>query len=163
MAEHESSIEIAADPDAVFDYLVTEDGMTAWMGRSARLDPREGGGFAVEIAGYAVRGEYLVVDRPRRVVVSWGFAGSQELPPGASTVSFELTRVSGGTRVDLRHAGLPDDGVEGHADGWAHFLPRLRLAAAGGAAGEDRWAPLGDPRREADSTPARTATKGAGP
>ncbi len=67
MAEHESSIEIAADPETVFDYLVTEDGMTAWMGRSAHLEPHVGGAFAVEIAGYGVRGEYLVVDRPRRV------------------------------------------------------------------------------------------------
>lgn len=53
MAEYRTSIEIEADPDTVFDYLTTEAGMTAWMGQSAALDPRPGGGFAVDIAGFA--------------------------------------------------------------------------------------------------------------
>ena len=103
MAEFHDSIEIAAPPQVVFDYLTTNEGMTAWMGQYADLDPTPGGRFAVDIAGYPVRGEYLVVEPPRRVVVSWGFPGSQDLPAGASTVEFVLTAVAAGTRVDLHH------------------------------------------------------------
>ena len=128
----------------VFEFLTTEEGMTAWMGQHARLDPRPGGCFAVGIAGHAVRGEYVLVEPPRRVVVSWGMAGSVELPPGASTVEFTLTPVAGGTRVDLRHSDLPDPALAGHADGWSHFLPRLAVAATGADAGADLWRPLGD-------------------
>lgn len=147
MAEYATSIEIDAPPAEVFDYLVSEAGMRAWMGRHAVLDPRPGGGFAVDIAGHMVRGRYLEVDPPRRVVVSWGMAGSEELPPGASTVAFTLTPIASGTRVDLVHSDLLDSALEGHADGWSHFLSRLRVVASGGDAGEDDWAPLGSPER----------------
>lgn len=142
MAEYVTSIEIDAAPATVFDYLTTEAGMTAWMGQRAELDPRPGGCFAVDIAGYAIRGQYLHVDRPRRVVVSWGVAGSPDLLPGASTVQFTLTPIEQGTRVDLLHSELPETELEGHADGWTHFLPRLRVAAPGGDAGPDEWRPL---------------------
>jgi uncharacterized protein YndB with AHSA1/START domain len=141
MAEYATSIEIEATPADVFDYLVTEAGMTAWMGQHASLDPRAGGAFAVDIAGYAIRGRYLAVERPRRVVVSWGMAGSPDLPPGASTVTFTLTPTPRGTRVDLLHTDLPDTELDGHAAGWTHFLARLRIVAPGGDAGEDDWVP----------------------
>jgi uncharacterized protein YndB with AHSA1/START domain len=144
MAEYTTSVEIDAPPDTVFDFLVTAEGLTSWMGRHAELDPRAGGGFAVDIAGYPIRGSYLAVDRPRRVVVSWGMAGSDELPPGASTVEFSLTPTDRGTRVDLTHSGLPEPEWEGHADGWTHFLPRLRLVACGSDPGPDTWVPIDD-------------------
>lgn len=144
MAEFRDWIEIAASPETVFAYLTTNEGMTAWMGQYADLDPTPGGRFAVDIAGYPVRGEYLAVEPPRRVVVSWGFPGNDELPAGASTVEFVLTATTTGTRVDLRHFNLPDGAVRGHSDGWANFLPRLRLAGAGHDAGPDHWRPLTD-------------------
>jgi hypothetical protein len=42
------------------------------------------------------------------------------------------------------HSQLPDSGLDGHADGWTHFLPRLRIVAAGGEAGDDNWVPIDD-------------------
>lgn len=142
MAEYATSIEIQASPDDVFDYLVTPEGMTAWMGEHAVLDPQPGGVFEVNIAGSPIRGTYVEVDRPHRVVVSWGVAGSDELPVGASLVSFTLAETAHGTRVDLVHSGLPDPLVAGHVDGWGHFLPRLLVVAEGGRAPVDRWMPL---------------------
>ena len=142
MAEFRDSIDIAASPEAVFDYLTTNSGMTAWMGHYADLEPSPGGRFAVDIAGHPVRGEYVLVDHPHRVVVTWGFAGSDDLPPGASTVEFRLTATELGTRVDLCHSDLPDVAVPGHADGWANFMPRLAIAGTGADAGPDMWKPL---------------------
>ncbi|MBI5162122.1 MAG: SRPBCC domain-containing protein [Micrococcales bacterium] len=139
MAEHRTSIDIEAAPERVFDFLVTDTGITAWMGQWASLDPVPGGRFAVDIAGYPARGTFLEIDRPRRVTISWGFAGSASLPPGASTVSFELTPIVVGTRVDVIHRDLPD--VAGHATGWTHFLPRLARAAAGERLPRDTWTP----------------------
>lgn len=144
MAEFRDSVDIAAPPETVFEYLTTDDGMTAWMGQYADLEPKPGGRFAVSIAGNPVRGEFLHVEPPNRVVVSWGFAGSDDLPAGASTVEFRLTRTGGGTRLDLCHSDLPDTEVRGHADGWANFLPRLAVVGAGGEAGQDDWQPLQD-------------------
>lgn len=142
MAEYESSIEIEATPEAVFDFLVTDEGMTAWMGQYAELDPRPGGNFAVNIAGYAVRGQYLEVDRPRRVAFTWGMIGSAALPPGASTVTFTLSPTATGTRVNLSHTGLPESEVAGHVRGWTHFLPRLNMVSTGATLGADDWQPI---------------------
>lgn len=144
MAEFRDSIDIDAPPETVFTYLTTNDGITAWMGQYADLDPTPGGRFAVDIAGYPVRGEYLHVEPPHRVVISWGFPGSDALPAGSSTVEFRLTEISTGTRVDLCHSDLPETEVRGHAHGWANFLPRLATAGTGADAGPDDWQPLDD-------------------
>ncbi|MCA9835120.1 MAG: SRPBCC domain-containing protein [Thermomicrobiales bacterium] len=143
MAQFDTSIEIDAAPADVFTYLTTNAGMTAWMGTQASLDPRPGGRFEVDIAGYAIRGQYLEVDPPHRIVVSWGMIENPLLPPGSSTVEFRLTPIGERTRVDLIHADLPETELPGHADGWAHFMPRLAVVGAGGDAGPDDWRPLG--------------------
>ena len=142
MAEYSTSIEIHASAETVFDFLVTAEGLTAWMGQHATLHPDPGGAFQVDIAGSPIRGEYLEIVRPERVVVSWGVAGSEDLPPGASRVSFTLTPFPGGTRVDLLHQDLPDSLIAGHVDGWSHFLPRFGQVATGHVFGADDWVPL---------------------
>ena len=141
MAEYRTSIDIDAAPEAVFELLTTEAGMTSWMGRWASLEPVPGGVFAVDVAGYPARGTYLEVDPPRRVTVSWGVAGSDTLPAGASTVSFQLTATATGTRLDLVHSGLPHGDVPGHSAGWSHFTARLRRAGAGEQLEPDTWTP----------------------
>ncbi len=141
MAEHRTSIDIEAAPERVFEFLVTEAGMTSWMGQWASLNPVPGGEFAVDIAGYPVRGTFLELDPPRKMTVSWGFAGHESLPPGSSTVSFELTPIGAGTRVEVVHTDLPEDDVPGHIAGWSHFLPRLVRAAAGEQLPPDTWKP----------------------
>jgi uncharacterized protein YndB with AHSA1/START domain len=145
MAEFSTSIDIHATPDDVFDFLVTPNGITAWMGEHATLDARVGGVFEVDIAGSPIRGHYLEIVRPHRVVVSWGVAGSDEFASGSSRVSFTLSAIPEGTRVDLLHSGLPEVRIAGHEDGWAHFLPRLALATEGALVPPDYWVPL--PRR----------------
>lgn len=140
MADYTTSIDIDAPPDVVFRHLVTPEGMVAWMGQHAELDPRPGGGFSVDINGSPVRGNYVEVDPPRRVVVAWGVAGSDIHPPGSSRVEFTLVPVGDGTRLELAHTGLPDEQATGYARGWAHFLGRLQVAGPGGDAGPDPWA-----------------------
>ncbi len=143
MADYATAIEIRATPEKVFDYLVTADGLTSWMGQYADVEPEAGGLFLVDIAGSPIRGRFLEVHRPKRVVVSWGVAGSDELAPGSTTVSFTLTPVERGTRVELLHRDLPDARVAGHEHGWSHFLPRLADSAEGRApTGDPDWRPL---------------------
>lgn len=141
MAEHRSCIDIEATPEVVFEFLVTEAGMTSWMGQWASLSPVPGGQFAVDIAGYPVRGVFLEVDPPHRVSLSWGFAGHERLPAGASTVSFVLTPISDGTRVEVVHTDLPERELPGHRNGWNHFLLRLARAVEGQHLPPDAWTP----------------------
>jgi uncharacterized protein YndB with AHSA1/START domain len=88
MTDYTTSVDIEAPPALVFEHLVDPGHMVAWMGERAELEPVQGGGFAVDINGTPIRGQYLEVDPPRRVVVSWGVAGNAELPPGATRVEF---------------------------------------------------------------------------
>lgn len=135
-----TSVWIAAPPDKVFRYFVEPEAMVRWMGDYAVLDARPGGEFTVDINGRPVRGSYVEVDPPGRLVLTWGFAGSDDLPPGASTVEVTLSTEGAGTRVDLTHRGLPKLEGPQHATGWAHFLTRLAVAAGGGDPGRDPWA-----------------------
>ena len=88
MVDFSTSIVIDAPPEVVFAHLVDAERMVTWMGERADLEPLPGGRFAVDINGVPFRGEYLEVDPPHRVVVSWGMAGSADLPPGSSRVEF---------------------------------------------------------------------------
>ena len=130
MPEFATTIDIEAPPEIVFEHLVTREGMLAWIGQHADLDATPGGVFSLDIDGNPIRGEYLEVDPPHSVVVSWGVLGSEVLPPGSSRVEFRLTPIASGTRLDLRHSDLPAEEQPKHAEGWTHFVARLAEAAA---------------------------------
>ena len=140
-APYTASVHIDADPERVFDHFTRPDAILCWMGDYAALDPTPGGQFILDINGVPVRGRYLEVDRPRRLLLSWGHAGSERLPPGASTVEVTLTPHDGGTTVTIVHSGLPAPEAHQHRLGWPHFLGRLVTTAAGGDPGPD---PLAD-------------------
>jgi uncharacterized protein YndB with AHSA1/START domain len=134
------SVHIAAEPERVFQYFTRAEAIVLWMGDYAVLDPRPGGEFTLDINGVPVRGRYLEIEPPRRLVISWGHAGSERLPPGSSTVEITLIPEGGGTTVRLVHRDLPEPEARQHAIGWPHFLDRLLTAGAGGDPGADRWA-----------------------
>jgi uncharacterized protein YndB with AHSA1/START domain len=127
-----AAIHVAAPPERVFAYFTDADAMVAWMGDRARLEPTVGGEFAVDVRGVAVRGRYLALDPPHRLVFSWGHEGSAELPPAASTVEVRLVPARGGTNVVIEHRDLPEPRAAGHRRGWETFLGRLAAVAVGG-------------------------------
>jgi uncharacterized protein YndB with AHSA1/START domain len=88
-----------------------------------------------------VRGRFLELEPPRRVVFSWGYADSDILPPGASTVEVRLIDHDGGTLVELEHRDLPAPEDVKHAAGWEHYLARLATSAAGADPGPDGGMP----------------------
>ncbi len=141
MAEYETQVEIAATPEEVFRYLTDPQAMVEWMGQSAVLESEPDGRFEVDVNGVPIRGRYLELDPPHRVVVSWGAEGNDVLPPGSTRVEFTLTEIPTGTQLRLVHSDLPPDEAAKHAEGWTHFLARLQVAASGGDAGKDDWLP----------------------
>jgi uncharacterized protein YndB with AHSA1/START domain len=123
---------IDAAPEKVFPYLVEPELLTTWIGEESWSDPRPGGVFRLRFnTENVVRGEFVEVDPPRRVVYTWGSEGRESLPAGSTTVAFDLEPEKGGTRVRLRHSDLPtEQEVEQHTKGWDHFLPLLAQVAA---------------------------------
>lgn len=90
-----------------------------------------------------MRLRYLEIDPLHRLLISGGYAGSERVPPGASTAEVRLIAEHGGTRVELEHRDLPDDETQGHISGWAHYLGRVAIAAADGDPGPDPGMPSG--------------------
>lgn len=135
---------VAATPDAVFELFVDPAKLVRWLGTAADLEPRPGGRFRFEVApGQSCEGEYVEVDRPRRVVVTWGWSDpAMGLPPGSSLVEVDLAPDGAGTRLRLVHRRLPGDLRLLHDDGWGRFLARLVDVAAGRPPGAY---PTGDP------------------
>jgi uncharacterized protein YndB with AHSA1/START domain len=120
------SIEVPAPPAAVFEYFVNAELLVAWIGDYAVLDARPGGEFTLDIEGIPVRGQYLEVLAPERVVVSWGHAGSKTIPPNSTQVQFNLVPTdSGGTLVEVEHRNLPAEHLPSHRIGWPMFMDRL--------------------------------------
>jgi uncharacterized protein YndB with AHSA1/START domain len=125
------AVRVEAPPERVFGYFTDAEAMVTWMGERAWLEPAPGGRFAVDVRGVAVRGEYLVLEPPHRLVFSWGHQGSDELPPSTSRVEVRLTPAGGGTNVLLEHRDLPAPRAPGHDRGWELFLGRLAIVARG--------------------------------
>jgi uncharacterized protein YndB with AHSA1/START domain len=126
-----ATVHIEAPPERVFEHFTRPAALLSWMGEHAVLDPTPGGEFAVDIRGVPVRGRYLDVDPPSRLLISWGHAGSDRLPPGASLLEVRLYPTATGTTVTISHTGLPEPEATGHGQGWRHFLDRLAIAARG--------------------------------
>jgi len=138
---YRTSIDIDADPDVVFDYFVKPELLVRWMGDVARLEAKDGGLFSVDINGVLIRGSFVRLDRPHLIEIAWGEAGNDAMPPGSTKLVVRLERRAAGTHVELEHSGLVPTEAAKHAQGWPYFLGRLGVAAHGGEAGVDRYAP----------------------
>ena len=120
-------------PDELFDWLASTD-VTRWWVRPGVFDTRRwsgdvrpGGKWEASGVGrgqpYDLDGEFLTVDRPRRLVHTWHPSGS---PTSPTTVSYDLEQTDGGTRLTLRHAGNPTpEAIDANGIGWETSLTRL--------------------------------------
>jgi uncharacterized protein YndB with AHSA1/START domain len=127
-----ASVEIAAPPERVFRAL-TSDEIVKWWGSDEMYrttefsaDLRVGGkwrslGRGADGTPFAVEGEYLELDPPRKVVQTWRpdwDAGS------VSTVTYLLEPTATGTKLTLRHDGFVGraESCQSHSQGWPRVL-----------------------------------------
>ena len=139
---------IAARPTVVWEALTTSEGLSAWIGPDdgpvlvAETEPRVGGRFRVRFrmlddSEHESRGEYVEVDPPHRLVMTWDWQGSED--EGISRIEITLRAVDDGTELTFIHSGLADQATrDGHAEGWNGSLDKLERHLAGGAAMRDR-------------------------
>jgi uncharacterized protein YndB with AHSA1/START domain len=138
MTEHERSIRLVrvlpASPEEVFDAWTDAKSVREWMCPGAiseavaTLDVRINGRFTIVMkspAGdHAHTGQYLAVDRPRRLVFTW----ISSVVHGRTTrVTIELEpHGAGETRLTLVHEHLPDaEASASHENGWSQILTKL--------------------------------------
>jgi uncharacterized protein (TIGR03086 family) len=143
---YEKSVLVPLGADETFALITQPDRLRRWQAITARVDLRAGGTYRWTIVpGHTACGTFTEVEPGKRVVFSWGWEDSAELPPGASTVVVTLEPADGGTLVRLVHEGLTGDQAASHAEGWSHYLGRLVEAATLGDAGADDWAAVPQP------------------
>ena len=132
----------AASPERVFDAWFDAERARRWLFATAggemvvaEIDPRVGGGFRFTDRrdGEDVEhvGEYLEIDRPRRLVFRFGVP---KYSPDFDVVTIEIApREDGGCELTLVHRTAPQ-WAEGAADGWSGILQGLDESLAGGGA-----------------------------
>ena len=132
---------IPAPSAVVFALLTDPQKILNWMGTEAQIEPQTGGLYLVNVTGARfARGSFREVVPVHRLAYSFGWDGSEVVPPGSSLVEIDLIEQPDGTLLRLTHSGLPSaEQCAGHAEGWAHYLGRLAEVAAGRAPGPDPW------------------------
>jgi uncharacterized protein YndB with AHSA1/START domain len=132
-------IHIPAPPASVFAFLTDPDKILRWMGTEATTEVHPGGLYLVKgVSDRTARGAFREVVPVHRLAYSFGWEGIEAVPPGSSLVEIDLIDRDGGTLLRLTHSGLPDaTQCALHNEGWAHYLGRLSLAAAGQDPGSD--------------------------
>jgi len=122
-----------ASPERVFDAWLDVERARQFLYASpgesvlrAEIDPRVGGKFhfVTRHQGKALDlvGEYLVIDRPRRLMFSLAVP---ELAPDVSTVTVEIVPTEDGCELTLSDEGVTPNWVKDATDGWTMFLETL--------------------------------------
>lgn len=96
----------------------------------AETDPRVGGQFVFvdrrpDMGEVLHTGEYLEIDRPRRLVFTFGVPA---FDPGLTRVEVEITPTADGCEVRLTQRDTPDEWVEPSTQGWTMILGALEAA-----------------------------------
>lgn len=142
---------VAASPARVFQALSDPDELVAWLppsgmrGRFERFDLRPGGGYVLELTyddASAARGKssagsdvvesrFVEIVPGTRMVQAVEFVADDPAFAGTMTMTWELTAVEGGTRVEVRADDVPPGiSAEDHAAGLASSLDNLAAHVA---------------------------------
>jgi uncharacterized protein YndB with AHSA1/START domain len=129
--------QIAAPPSTVFAFLTDPDKIMRWMGTEVVSETHAGGLYLLKGVGgernRVARGEFREVVPVHRLAYTFGWEGSEVVPPGSGLVEIDLIDRDGGTLLRMTHSGLPDAAqCAAHELGWIYHLDRLTMAATGG-------------------------------
>ena len=130
----------AASPERVFDAFLDVQTARHFLFATpagemitAEIDARVGGHFEFterrpDMGDVRHIGEYLEIDRPRRLVFSFGVP---QLDLRTTTVTIEIRPDGSGCELTLTHEGVPPDYLERTSDGWSRILASLLPAYDG--------------------------------
>lgn len=143
---------IAASPPRVYAAFVDPEALAAWLpphgmtARFERFDPRPGGSYRLVLT-YAdasgapgkaaadtdiVEARFVDLVPDVRVVQEVDFVSDDPAFAGTMTMTWQLTAVDGGTRVDITADDVPDGiSAEDHAAGLGSSLAKLAAHVEG--------------------------------
>lgn len=130
----------AATPDRVFRAWTHPDVLRTWWaavahweGAFAEIDFRQGGTYRLGMRDvdndsvYIVGGQFLEIDEPCRLVYTWTWETTPQLPGSEdSLVTVVFVADGDGTLVKLTHSGFKTEAVrDQHVQGWAGCMDNL--------------------------------------
>jgi uncharacterized protein YndB with AHSA1/START domain len=131
----------SAPAEAVFDAWTSPEVMRRWLHcgadwgtPEAEVDLRVGGKVRVVMRRpdrieVEARGEYTLIDRPRRLVMTWTF---DDDPSNEQLIELSFTEAEGATTVLLVNSRISTDQRRGAQDwGWHGCLAQLDRLLAG--------------------------------
>jgi uncharacterized protein YndB with AHSA1/START domain len=130
----------AAAPERVFDAFLDVSVARRFLFATAtgqmikaEIDPRIGGRFTFverrpDMGDVEHVGEYLAIDRPRRLVFTFGVP---QFDPRMTTVTIEIRPQGDGCELTLVNEGVPPDYAKGNHEGWSRILDGLLPAYDG--------------------------------
>jgi uncharacterized protein YndB with AHSA1/START domain len=137
---------IAAPVERVFAALIDADSLSAWLpptgmsGRFERFDARPGGSFRLVLTyddsstsrGKAgadtdiVEARFIEITSGKRIVYAVDFVSDDPRFAGTMSMTWEVSAVAGGTRVDFRADNVPSGiSADDHAAGMSSSLANL--------------------------------------
>jgi uncharacterized protein YndB with AHSA1/START domain len=129
-----------ASPERVFDAFVDLKVARRFLFATAsgemiiaQIDARVGGRFTFierrpDMGEVRHVGEYLEIERPRRLVFSFGVP---QLDPRMTTVTIEIRPSGAGCELTLTNDGVPPDYAARNHEGWTRILAGLLPAYDG--------------------------------
>ncbi len=124
-------------PERVFDAWLTPEITRRWLfttddsevtaceidarvgGKFEIVDKRDSGEFKGEIRHV---GEYLEIDRPRRLVFTFGVP---QFDPGITRVEIDIVAKGSGCELTLTHYDVPPEWQKQTTEGWTKLLGNL--------------------------------------
>lgn len=137
---------VAAPPARVWEAWTAEEGLASWWWHHLQdttyaVDLRVGGDYRFEAAsqGFGVTGEFLRIEEPHRLEMTWVWLDDGER--GAIekvVVTFTPEKHAASTRIDLVHTGpwTTPEPADNYAIGWSSTLDQLQTTVAGGSSGQ---------------------------
>lgn len=137
---------VQASPEKVFAALIDPESLAAWLppegmtGRFERFDARPGGSYRMVLTymdGTAASGKatsdtdivearFIEIVPGIRVAQAVDFVSDDPAYAGTMTMTWEVSRADGGTRVEIRADDVPDGiSAEDHAAGLVSSLANL--------------------------------------
>ena len=128
---------IPASRERVFAAWTTPEAIKVWFGPDncrvldVQVDLRVDGEYCCSLSTEAlgeikVRGRYLEVTPPTKLIYTWRWEGNSELTVGTSLVTVEFTSAGTFTEIHLTHEQLPSiESRDDHGHGWSGALDKL--------------------------------------
>lgn len=117
MLRIEQTYKIKATPDQVWKALTDSKLQTKWTGgQAAQYDARVGGTYT--LFGDYVTGTIVTCDPTTKLAQTWK---PSDWTIEDSLVTFTLTKIRGGTQVDLVHENVQPEDFDGTGKGWDEF------------------------------------------